>query len=148
MNMTQTTARDIEVATSLRTVLSRLVKVLRRETRNAELLSITERSTLALLDQHTGLLPTELAAMEKVTAQSISQVINHLVKLEYVQRTPSSEDKRKVLLSLAPAGKTYLEKARQEKQEWLARTIHDRISSKEKEVLMEAMSILSRLIDE
>jgi DNA-binding MarR family transcriptional regulator len=146
--MVQTTTRDIELATSLRTVLSRLVKVLRRETRNAELLSITERSTLALLDQHTGLQPTELAAMEKVTAQSISQVINHLVKMEYVQRTPSSEDKRKVLLSLAPAGKAYLEKARQEKQEWLARTIHDRISLKEKEVLMEAMAILSRLIDE
>lgn len=146
--MVQTTTRDIELATTLRTVLSRLVKVLRRETRNAELLSITERSTLALLDQHTGLLPTELAAMEKVTAQSISQVINHLVKLEYVQRTPSSEDRRKVLLSLAPAGKAYLEKARQEKQEWLARTIHDKITIKEKEVLMEAMAILSRLIDE
>lgn len=144
----QTSAGDIELATSLRTVIGRLIKVLRKQTRNDELLSITERSTLALLDQHKGLLPTELAAMEKVTTQSMSQVVNHLFELGYVHRTPSSEDGRKVVLSITGPGRQYLEKARQEKQEWLARTVHEKISPKEKEVLMEAMTILEKLMDE
>jgi DNA-binding MarR family transcriptional regulator len=143
----QPTTRDIELATSLRTVIGRLIKVLRKQTRNDELLSITERSTLALLDQHAGLLPTELAAMEKVTTQSMSQVINHLFELGYVHRTPSHDDGRKVVLSITGPGRQYLEKARQEKQEWLARTVHGKISPKEKEVLKEAMIILTKLMD-
>ena len=139
---------DIELATTLRTSISRLVKVICRQTRNMEQLSMTERSTLAVLDLNPGLLPTELAAMERVTTQSMSQVVNHLSKLGFILRTPSPEDGRKVLLSLTLQGRQYLEKARQEKQEWLARTIHERLSAKEKETLMEAMAILTRLIDE
>ena len=38
--------------------------------------------------------------------------------------------------------------ARQEKQEWLARTMHEQLSAREKEVLSEAMTILTKLIDE
>src|SRR5579859_2073640 len=123
---------DIELATRLRTVISRLVKVLRKEIRNVGMLSITERSTLGLLDVYPGILPTELAALEKVTTQSMSQVINHLFKLGYVQRTASSQDRRKVLLSLTNAGRAYLEQTRQERQEWLARAIHEKISPDEK----------------
>jgi DNA-binding MarR family transcriptional regulator len=144
----QTSVGDIELATSLRTVIGRLIKVLRKQTHNDELLSITERSTLALLEQYKGLLPTELAGMEKVTTQSMSQVINHLFELGYVHRTPSSEDKRKVLLSITASGKQYLEKVRQEKQEWLARTVREKISPKEKEILTEAMKILTKLMGE
>jgi len=123
------------------------MKVLRKETRNIEMLSITERSTLALLDAYPGILPTALAAMEKVTTQSMSQVVNHLYKLGYVQRTVSSQDRRKVLLSLTHAGKAYLEKSREEKLEWLVRTIHEKISPDEKEALLKATTILTKLID-
>jgi len=138
---------DIELATRLRTVISRLVKVLRKEIRNVGMLSITERSTLGLLDVYPGILPTELAALEKVTTQSMSQVINHLFKLGYVQRTASSQDRRKVLLSLTNAGRAYLEQTRQERQEWLARAIHEKISPDEKESLAKAMTILTKLMD-
>jgi DNA-binding MarR family transcriptional regulator len=142
------TVKDIEMAANLRTVIHRLVKVLRKHTRNDEMLSLTERSTLGLLYQHGQLLPTELAQMEKVTAQSMSQVIGHLSEIAYVDKTPAVDDKRKVYLSLTPAGREYIERHRQEKQEWLARTMHDRLSAREKEALSEAMTILTKLIDE
>jgi len=142
------TVKDIEMAANIRAVIHRLVKVLRKHTRNDEMLSLTERSTLGLLYQHGQLLPTELAQMEKVTAQSMSQVIGHLAEIAYINKTPAVDDKRKVYLSLTPAGKEYLERNRQEKQEWLARTMHERLSPREKEVLSEAMTILTRLIDE
>jgi len=141
-------AKDIEMAGNLRTVIHRLVKVLRKHTRNDEMLSLTERSTLGLLYQHEHLLPTELAQMEKVTAQSMSQVIAHLSDIAYIKKTPGVDDKRKVYLSLTPAGREYIDRHRQEKQEWLARTLHEKLSPREKDVLAEAMTILTKLIDE
>lgn len=141
-----TSHRDIEIATTLRTVLHRLIRVLRRETRNEELLSATERSTMGLLYRQ-EMAPSELAQQEKVTAQSISQVINHLCELNYIHKTPSGDDKRKVLLSLTPAGKASVEERRQEKQEWLARALHERTSAEEKELLLKAMQVLTKLID-
>jgi len=141
-------ATDIEVASNLRAVIHRLVKVLRKHTRNEEMLSLTERSTLGLLYQHGQLLPTELAQIEKVTTQSMSQVIAHLVEIAYIVKTPAESDKRKAYLSLTPAGRDYIERHRQEKQEWLARTLHEKTSAREKEVLSEALTILSKLLDE
>lgn len=141
-------ARDIEIAGNLRATIHRLVKVLRKHTRNEEMLSLTERSTLGLLYQHGQLLATELAQIEKVTTQSMSQVISYLAEIAYIVKTPAESDKRKVYLSLTPAGRDYIERHRQEKQEWLARTLHEKTSAREKEVLSEALTILSKLIDE
>ena len=140
--------KDIEIAAGLRSVIHRLVKVLRRQTHNQEMLSLTERSSLGLLYQHGELLPSELAQMEKVTTQSMSQVINHLFKSGFIIKTPSGEDKRKVKLSLTPAGKHYIEQLRQEKQEWLAHMLHEKITATEKETLAAAIALLSKLLDE
>jgi len=145
MNASQ---KDIEIAGDLREVIHRLVKILRKQTHNEEMLSLTERSTLGLLSRHDRLLPTELAQMEKVTTQSMSQVIAHLFEIAFIHKTPSENDKRKMYLSLTAAGKTYIERLRQEKQEWLARTLHEKITPREKEVLSEAMTILTKLIDD
>ena len=141
-------ARDIEVATALRTTIGRLVKLMRRETRNEALLSLTERSTLGLLYPDVQLAPSDIARLEKVTTQSMSQVVNHLVELNFVYRTPHAEDKRKTMLSLTGAGKARVEQARQEKQEWLAQMLHQRVTPQEKAVLIESIKILSKLIDE
>ncbi len=140
--------RDIEVAASLRTVLHRLVKLLRRETRNDARLSLTERATLGLLYQQGELLPSDIARMEKVTTQSISQVINHLFELNYIYKNSSADDKRKVLLSLTAAGKAYVEQLRLDKQEWLAHALYAKTSPEEKEQLMDALKVLAKLIDE
>ena len=141
-------ARDIELATSLRTTIGRLVKLMRRETRNESQLSLTERSTMGLLYPDSQLAPSEIARVEKVTTQSMSQVINHLVELEYISRTPSHDDKRKTILRLTDAGRRRVESARQEKAEWLAQMLHQRVTSQEKEVLTESIKILSKIIDE
>jgi DNA-binding MarR family transcriptional regulator len=139
--------RDIEVAGSLRTVLHRLIKLLRRESRNDAQLSLTERAALGLLYQHGELLPSDIARAEKVTTQSMSQVINHLFELNYILRHPSADDKRKVLLSLTPAGKADVEQRRLDKQEWLARALHEKASPEERELLMEAIKVLTKLMD-
>ncbi|HMH23872.1 MAG TPA: MarR family transcriptional regulator [Puia sp.] len=143
----QASPSDTELAADLRGVLHRIVKMLRRQASNDEMLSLTERSTLGLLYQHVQLLPSELAALEKVTSQSMSQVINQLHRLGYIHKASSGEDKRKVLLTLTASGKKYIEQTRMEKQEWLARMLHE-IPAKDKQTLASAILILNRLVNE
>ena len=140
--------RDMEIAASLRITLNRIVKVMRRETRNDGQLSLTERSTLGLLYPDVQLAPTDIARTEKVTTQSMSQVVNHLVELNFITRTPSADDGRKTLLSLTALGRARVEQARQEKQEWLAKALHEKMSGTEKDLLVAALLILTKLVDE
>jgi DNA-binding MarR family transcriptional regulator len=140
--------QDIEVAARLRTVIHRLVKLLRRETHGEGRLSLTERSVLGTLYQQEELPPSVLAQLEKVTTQSMSQIINNLYELDLIRKTPSGEDKRKVLLSLSAAGRNYVEDNRQRKQEWLARALHEKISAAEKALLKDALHILTKIIEE
>jgi DNA-binding MarR family transcriptional regulator len=142
------TERDIEVAAALRTAIHRLVKLLRRQTHAEGQLSLTERSVMGSLYQHRELAPSALAQLEKVTTQSMSQIINHLYELELIDKTPSGEDKRMVVLSLTEKGRRYVEDNRQRKQEWLAQALHQKVTNPEKEVLMEALKILTKIIEE
>jgi DNA-binding MarR family transcriptional regulator len=139
---------DSELASGLRTTVSRLIKLLRRETRNEAQLSLTERATLGLLYPDNRLAPTDIARAEKVTTQSMSQVINHLAELNYLERTPSAEDKRKVDLSLTEAGRTYVEQLRKDKQEWLTAVLQEKTTPQEKAILAEALKIIDKLVKE
>lgn len=136
-----------QLSTELRTVLARLVKKLRTKSDLAGRLSLTERSTMALLDQHKELLPTELAVMEKITTQSMSQVLNHLDELGYITRTPSATDGRKTIISLSKAGQTALYRARNEKDEWLNRALAEACTEKDLAILQQAIAPLTKLVD-
>jgi Skp family chaperone for outer membrane proteins len=41
-----------------------------------------------------------------------------------------------------------VEQARQEKQEWLAKALHEKVSEAEKDLLTDALQILTKLVDE
>jgi DNA-binding MarR family transcriptional regulator len=138
---------DSEIAENLRIVISRLIKILRSQTKNDELLSLTERSSLALIYQYTEILPSELAAMEKVTAQSMSQIISKLLESGYIKKTSSKTDRRKVIITITATGKKYIDKKRQEKQEWLAQSIFEKTTQREKEILTNAIKVLTKLVD-
>ena len=112
---------DLELASELRALLARLIKKLRKESATGQHLSLTERSTLAALYQQKQMLPSELASSEKITNQSMSQILNHLLELGYITRTASETDKRKVLISLTELGEKTLLQVRAERDEWLAK---------------------------
>ena len=131
----------------LRATISRLVKVLRRETSNKEGLSLTERSTLFLIYQHTIILPSELAVIEKVTSQSMSQIINKLLRLGYINKTCSSQDRRKTYITLTSEGKELVERVKREREEWLTNAISTNTNNEEKEILAKSIEILKKFID-
>ncbi|HEY2580897.1 MAG TPA: MarR family transcriptional regulator [Mucilaginibacter sp.] len=139
--------KDIQFAPDLRSAIARLIKKLRKESPTGLLLSLTERSTMALLYQHKALLPSELAAMEMITNQSMSQVLNHLFELGFIIRTASETDKRKVNISLSESGEHTLLQYRQERNEWLTRAIAETCTAEEREALKNAIGPLNKLVD-
>jgi len=136
-----------EIAENLRVVISRLVKILRNQIKNDERLSLTESSTLALVYQYSKILPSELAAIEKVTTQSMSQIINKLLEHGFIKKTSSKTDKRNVNITITAIGKKIVEKRRSEKQEWLALSIFEKTTEKEKKVVVNAIQVLTKLVD-
>ena len=65
----------------------------------------------------------------------------------YIKKTSSKTDKRKVIITITATGKKFIEKKRQEKQEWLARAIFEKTTQKEKEILINAIIVLTKLVD-
>jgi DNA-binding MarR family transcriptional regulator len=138
---------DIQLAGDLRTVVARLIKKLRKESVTGQQLSLTERSSMSLLLQHKELLPSELAAMEKITNQSMSQVLNHLLGLGYISRKASETDKRKVIISLTGLGEHTILQVRAERDEWLSKAISLTCSEEEVLALKQAIGPLTKLVD-
>jgi len=142
-----TTSAEYQLANELRTVIRRLIMKLRSNTEGIIKLSLTEHSTLALLDHHKELLPSELAAMEKITTQSMSQIVNNLFQLGYINRRISKTDKRKSILSLSKSGQAILSKVRGERDEWMAKALKETCTAKEMEFLQKAIAPLTKLVD-
>ena len=138
---------DLQLASDLRTVVARLTKKLRKTSVTGQMLSLTERSTLSALYQHKQLLPSELASMEKITNQSMSQVLNHLLELGFITRTASETDKRKVIISLTEEGERILLQVRSERDEWLANAIKETFNEEEEALLRKLIAPLTRLVD-
>jgi DNA-binding MarR family transcriptional regulator len=136
-----------QLATELRTVVTRLVKKLRSQSSVANELSLTERSVIKQLDQNKEMLPSELAAVEQVTTQSMSQILNHLLALGYISRRSSDTDKRKVIISLSSAGQELLHQVRNERDEWLSKAMKDIFTKEELDMLSRVLVPLTKLLE-
>ena len=93
------------------------------------------------------MLPNELAAMEKITNQSISQILNHLAELGYIKRRLSKEDKRKSFISLTAKGSLVINQVRNEKDNWLYQAITTSCTAEEIAALKKALTPLKKLVD-
>ncbi|MEN0054007.1 MAG: MarR family transcriptional regulator [Mucilaginibacter sp.] len=142
-----TEQKDILLASELRTVVTRLTKKMRKKSSTALQLSLTERSTIALLDQYGELLPNELAAMEKITTQSMSQILNKLLLMGLIKRRISETDKRKAIITLSDEGRTLLYQVRYEREEWLNRALDATCTEEERALLKKAIGPLTKLVD-
>ncbi len=138
---------DIELVSEMRTTVTRLVKKLRKHSATGMILSLTERSVIGLLHNEGELLPNELAAKEKITTQSMSQILNHLTELGYINRRLSKEDKRKSFISLSAKGKTVIEQVRSEKDNWLYEAVINSCTAEEISILKKALTPLKKIVD-
>ncbi|WP_158800133.1 MarR family winged helix-turn-helix transcriptional regulator [Pedobacter sp. L105] len=135
------------LAAQLRPLLTRMLRKLRKLSPADSQLSQNERSVMVLLDQHEQLLSAELAVMEKITPQSMGQLLNRLSALGLITKTDSVSDKRKVLISLSEKGKAGIQVVRNERDEWLSAAISKVCTKKEQLILMEAIGPLTKIVD-
>jgi DNA-binding MarR family transcriptional regulator len=135
-----------ELASSLRFAVSNLHKVLRKQSDSVKDYSMTEIETIAHLSR-SSLLPTGLAALTRITTQSMSQILKKLEGQGVIKRTLSKEDKRKVYISLTATGKKLVEKTRYDKDKWLKNAIEKGLTIKEKDLLIKALPVLNKLIE-
>ena len=134
------------LAAELRPVLTRLMRKLRKLSPANTTLSQTERSVLVLLE-HQQLSSAELAVLEKITPQSMGQILNHLSDLDLIGKTPSPTDKRKIYISLSDAGRDMIQQVRNEREEWLFKAITEVCTDKEQQILKAAIGPLTKLVE-
>jgi DNA-binding MarR family transcriptional regulator len=108
---------------------------------------MTELTTLSYLYQSPPMSPSELADLNKIKTQSMSQALARLESAKLIQRTASREDKRKVGVSLTPLGKKMIEQSRYERDEWLAEAIRNTLSEKESKALAAVIPLLRQIAD-
>jgi len=135
-----------EIAAKLRSTVTRLTRQLRKQNVSSEF-SNAELLTMSLLEQHGKMLSTELAEMERVSKQAISQIINRLFDAKCVERYPSKEDKRKVFIGLTKLGEKHIIASRRVKEEWLVQTMEKIFSSEEITLIQAFLPLLSRLVE-
>jgi DNA-binding MarR family transcriptional regulator len=136
-----------ELSASLRSVISALHKGLRRQMGSATQYSMTELETVGHLNRNSSLLPSELAALTRIKTQSMSQILKKMEEQKIIVRTPSSDDKRKVFISLTPYGKKLVEKTRYDRDEWLKETIEKSLTKSEKDLIATALPALKKLAE-
>ncbi len=132
------------VAERLRPVVLRLARELRRET---EQLGVTSRQVtlLWLVREHPGLTLGELAALEGISAPSLSAHVDRLERAGLLERVRRGDDRRCVGLALTPAGSQLLRRVRRRRTTWLARRL-SRLEAGEVEAIERALEPLRRLL--
>lgn len=135
-----------EIAAKLRSTVTRLTRQLRKQNVSSDF-SNAELLTMSLLEQHGQLLSTELADMERVSKQAISQIINRLFDAKCVERSPSEDDKRKIYIKLTKTGEKHIISTRKIKEEWLVQTMEKIFTAEEINLIQAFLPLLSRLVE-
>jgi DNA-binding MarR family transcriptional regulator len=132
------------LANGLRPVLLRLSRELRRET---ESLGVTSRQVtlLWLIRERAGLSLRELATEERISAPAVSGHVDRLERAGLIERVRSSEDRRRVGLTLTPAGTAILKRIRARRTTWLAERLRD-LEPDELAAIEAALAPLQRLL--
>lgn len=90
-------------ATDLRMATFRLARRLRCA-RAADMMNDTQLAVLADLRMNGRRTISTLAERERVTAPSMTSIVNGLEEQGYVARTPDEDDRRRVQVDITPAG--------------------------------------------
>jgi len=130
-------------AGELRTVLGQLTRRLRAEYD----VPIGQATVLGRLDRDGAQTTSALAAHEHVRPQSMAEIVADLEAAELVSRRPDPHDRRCILVEITPRGRDQLVAERGRRDDWLAATIRDELTTAEQRTLLAAIPLLRRLVD-
>jgi DNA-binding MarR family transcriptional regulator len=133
-------------AQELRVVFSRLRRRL-KDFAAGEDLTPSQTAVLIRLWKDGASSTSALAGAERVRPQSMATIVAALDGHGLIRRAPDPGDGRRQVLTLTEAGRERAESDRKAREEWLARSLQDQFSERERRVIVEALSLLQRLTD-
>ncbi|MFB7378701.1 MarR family winged helix-turn-helix transcriptional regulator [Kitasatospora purpeofusca] len=135
---------DAAAVARLRLVIARLHRRLAQSSAGQEF-TFAQQSAIARIEQHGPLRLGELAALEGVSAPSMTRTVGPLVTAGVVERLPDPTDGRSFLVAVAPAGAELLAGIRRQRSELLARRMQA-LTPDEQAVLLAALPVLEHLL--
>jgi DNA-binding MarR family transcriptional regulator len=132
------------MADALRPALLRIGRELRREAR-AVGVSPEQVALLVSIKYSPGIGVRELAARERVTPPALTKHVDRLERDGLVIRTPSSDDRRRVGLTLTDEGQRVLRRVRSRRTAWLASRLRE-LDADELAAVEAAVEPLLRLV--
>jgi DNA-binding MarR family transcriptional regulator len=130
-------------APDLRMAVTRLSRRLRRE-RQEDNLTLNQLAVLVTLDTSGPSTLGELASTERLSAPSMTRIVQPLVTAGLVRRQARDSDARQVVVHLTESGAELLMSAYERRDRWLAERL-DELSPSERRILHQAMPLLERL---
>jgi DNA-binding MarR family transcriptional regulator len=134
-------------AQDLRVLVGRLRRRFREVTDRREL-TPSQISVLSRLGKEGPSTASGIAAAERVRPQSVASWLAALQEQGLVERRPDPDDGRRQVVSLTGTGQRFLEDTRRSGEQWLARALQQRFTEEERRTVIEAMTLLERLVDE
>jgi DNA-binding MarR family transcriptional regulator len=131
------------LANELRPILVRLTRELRKET---TLLGITvgQAGALQQIDENPGIGIRELAELEGIATPTACGIIDRLERVALVRRLRSETDRRRVGVTITPAGRRLLRDVHTRRTVWLAERL-ERLRPTERAAIEAALEPLTRL---
>jgi DNA-binding MarR family transcriptional regulator len=134
------------LATDLRLAVGRLVRRVREQTARGEL-NLSQRSALGHLEREGPSTVTALARAEGMRPQSMGAIVASLEAAGLIAGQPDPSDRRQTLLTLTDAGRDTILAGRAAREDWLNRTIAQRLSAEEQATLAAAAELMNRLAE-
>jgi DNA-binding MarR family transcriptional regulator len=78
----------------------------------------------------------------------MSAIVESLLNAGLVKSMPDSKDGRKTLMSLTKSCEKLIQEARMARQDWLTKTILQKLSTQEQQQLAKALELLNRLTED
>ena len=134
-------------ATDLRLATFRLARRLRCA-RAADTMSDTQLAVLADLRMNGRRTISTLAERERVTAPSMTSIVNGLEEQGYVARTPDEDDRRRVQVDITPAGAEIVVETIRRRDELLADMLREvDYTEAELAILRDASALMRRVVE-
>ena len=134
-------------ATDLRMATFRLARRLRCA-RAADMMSDTQLAVLADLRMNGRRTISTLAERERVTAPSMTSIVNGLEEQGYVARTPDEDDRRRVQVDITPAGVEIVVETIRRRDVLLADMLREvEYTEEELATLREASALMRRVVE-
>ena len=136
---------DTELAARLRLAIARTARRLRQEAGTD--LGPSQLASLATIERHGPLAPSELAQRERIKRPTATRILGHLERAGLVERARDPEDGRASILSISGEGRALLRRLRARKTAYLAQHLRD-LPPEDVAALERAADVLERMLED